>query len=212
MPSPTPNLTPLETKTMDYTKFRIALKDESIWPVTDNIFNFIISHGEKIKYKKNDVIIDYNSVEPDIYCILEGIVRGDIINEGGVERTIGFGLCGTIIYSSQCYTLLKPSIIQYTACCPCTILRIKKTTFDAFLSENHEFCKWFLGSLLLTVCFRDLRNEGMNGDALYKYKWLRENRPEILQVVPDKVIASYLNITEVHLSRIKNKILKDIPE
>lgn len=41
-----------------------------------------------------------------------------------------------------------------------------------------------------------------------RYLWLLANRPEIILRVPAKYIASYLDITEVTLSRIKNNIAK----
>ncbi len=47
-----------------------------------------------------------------------------------------------------------------------------------------------------------------NQTAEERYLWLLANRPEIILRVPAKYIASYLDITEVTLSRIKNNIAK----
>lgn len=194
---------------MEQQKFRNALQEESTYPATENIYNYIISAGKRITLKKNDVLIGYDEINADIYFILDGIIRGTIINGDGIERTVGFGLCGTMIYSAQCYSVGNPSIYQFQACCDTVVIRIKKPEFDRHIAEDHEFCKWVLGSFSLAICYKELRNEGLNGDALFKYKWLQEKRPEIINLVSDKIIASYLNITEVHLSRIKSKILKE---
>ena len=193
---------------MAHTNFKDALQEESTYPATENIYNFIINAGKRIVLKKNDVLIGYDEINSDVYFILDGIIRGTIINGDGIERTVGFGLCGTMIYSAQCYSIGQPSITCFSACCPTTLLRIRKSEFDKHIAEDHEFCRWILGMFSLTIHYKEMRNEGLNGDALFKYKWLNEKRPEIIRNVSDKIIASYLNITEVHLSRIKNKILK----
>ncbi len=192
---------------MRYAKFKEALQGESVYPATDAIYNWIVDTAEEVTVKKNKVLIDYGEVEDSVYFILEGIMRGTIVNKEGVERTLGFGEVGTLIYSSQCYTLGRPSLKRYVACCPSTVLRIPKLVLNRHIDEDHEFCRWFMGALSLAVCYRDLRHEGLNGDALYKYKYIKEHRPAIIQHVSNRVLASYLNITEVHLSRIKKQIL-----
>lgn len=194
---------------MLYAKFREALQDESIYPATDAIYDWIVDTAEVIQLKKNKVLIDYDEIEDSVFFILDGIMRGTIINRDGVERTLGFGEAGTLIYSSQCYTLGRPSLKRYISCTPATVLKIPKNVFNAHIDEDHEFCRWIMGALSLAVCYRDLRHEGLNGDALYKYKFIEEHRPAIIQHVSNKVLASYLNITEVHLSRIKKQMLKE---
>lgn len=193
---------------MEYPKFREALNGESIYPTSDRIKDYIIGKGEKVELRKNECLIEYQEINDNIYFLVEGIVRRSVINEKGIERTDGFGLCGTMIYSSQCYVLGKPSICRIAACCDTLLLKIPKAEINRHIDEDHEFCRWICGMFVLTVCYKEMRSDGFNGDAAFRYKWLKEDRPEILENVSDKIIASYLNITEVHLSRIKNKLLK----
>jgi DNA-directed RNA polymerase specialized sigma subunit len=42
-----------------------------------------------------------------------------------------------------------------------------------------------------------------------RYLNLLEQKPQLIQRVPQHYIASYLGISSVHLSRIKNKLLKE---
>lgn len=193
---------------MLYARFKKALQDESVYPATTAIYDFIVNTAEVVILRKNELLIGYDQMDDAIYFIFDGIIRGAIINQNGVERTIAFGECGTLFYSSQCYTLGKPSLISFTACCATTVLRISKDRFDSHLSENHEFCHWFMGALSLAICFKDFGNERLNGDALFKYQWMQEHRPSILKNVSSKILASYLNITEEYLSRIRKQLLK----
>ena len=196
---------------MQLNKFREALRDESIYPTTERIVDYIVNTGERIQLKKYECLIEYNETNDNIYFIIDGIIRRAVINGKGVERTDGFGLCGTMVYSPQCYVLGRPSTVRISTCCETTLLKISKTEFNRHIDEDIEFCKWMLGMFGLTVCYREMRSDGFNGDAAERYKWLKEDRPEIIENVPDKIIASYLNITEVHLSRIKAKLLKGEP-
>lgn len=182
--------------------FKQALAEESTYKATEPIVDYITS-AEVVKLRKNEELIGYNQVCADVFFVKSGCLQGQVINEDGRERTVGFGLCGSMIYSAHCYTGGKGSVYRFAACCPSEVFRLPKAEFERKLSADLEFCRWILGAMELRVFFTELRNENLNGDASFKYNWLRKNRPEILQLVPDKVIASYLNITEVHLSRIK---------
>lgn len=51
----------------------------------------------------------------------------------------------------------------------------------------------------------DLPASIKQGDALSRYNKMIADRPEIFKQVPLKIIASYLGITQQHLSRIRRK-------
>ncbi len=186
-----------------------ALQTESTYPATDHIVTILTSDATPLHMKKNQVLIDYDEVCKDMFLVKSGCIRGTIINHEGQERTVGFGMCGSLIYSAQCFIGGMPSIYRYLACCPTEMLRISKNDFDKKIDEDHEFCRWTMGALALQIYYTEMRNENLNGDASHKYRWLLKNRPELLKMVSDKIIASYLNITEVHLSRIKRDILQN---
>lgn len=194
---------------MEIEKFKRELRGESPYPVTDAICDFILTAGRRVELKKNDILIARGQVDTSVYYILDGVLRGSVVNSQGVERTVGFGLCGTMIYSAQCSILGEPSIYQFQACSPVSLVRIGNETFRRHIDEDHEFCRWVMGTFALTICYRERGNEGLNNDALAKYKWLMENRPEIIEMVTDKVLASYLQISDVHLSRIKSRLLRE---
>ena len=48
----------------------------------------------------------------------------------------------------------------------------------------------------------------MSLTAIERYKYFVETYPEIIQRVPQRMIASYLGITPEALSKVKNKFLK----
>lgn len=60
--------------------------------------------------------------------------------------------------------------------------------------------EWFLGQIYTIERKRTI----LTGDASERYDALVRRRPELIQSVPIKTIASYLGIAETSLSRLRN--------
>lgn len=188
-------------------KFRDALAEESDFPLSDTLYDYIMRNATEIPYGKGDGVVNIGCVNPDIYIIKTGVVRGYMLNDG-VETNMYFGMAGTLLASMQSFSLGQPTIIQIEACCDTVMLRIRKEDFERMMTESNEFCRWVAGVFTRRSCYDELKAKVMNGDARWRYEWLERCRPELFDNVPLKAIASYLKMTEVHVSRIRNKIAK----
>ena len=187
--------------------FKQVLAEESDYPLTETLYNYILENTDTLTFQKNEPIVEAGTVNPDIYIIRSGIVRGYLLNDGN-ETNLYFGMEGTFLSSMQSYAQEAPSIMTIEACCPTTVLRIRKPRFQQMLTENNEFCRWVVGVFTLRASYDELKSKIMNGDAKWRYEWLERCRPELFDNVPLKAIASYLKMTEVHVSRIRNQIIK----
>ena len=186
--------------------FREVLAEESDFPLTDSVYDLIVDAADEVSYGKREAIIVAGVVDPDVYIIKEGIVRGYILSQG-VENNIYFGLEGTLLASMQSFSQGAPSIICVEACCQTTVLRLRKADVERLMDESNEFCRWIAGVFTRRSCYDELKAKVMNGDARWRYEWLECCRPELFEHVPLKAIASYLKMTEVHVSRIRKQIL-----
>lgn len=188
-------------------KFRNALAEESDFPLTDHIFGLITDNADTLVFHKGEAVVDLGRYDPDIYIIRSGIVRGYML-EQGVETNVYFGMEGTLVASMQSFSTGTPSIIRIEACCHTEMLRIRKNRFDSLMSESNEFCRWVAGVFMRQSCYAELKAKVMNGDARWQYEWLEKCRPELFDNVPLKAIASYLKMTQVHVSRIRKRITR----
>jgi len=188
-------------------QFRSALANESDFPLDDNLYDYIVGNAVMQVFQKGDVIVDFDSTDATLYVIRTGIVRGFMSNEG-VEANIYFGMEGTLVASMQCFSYNKPSIMRIEACCYTEALRIAKPTFERMMDDNPRFCRWIAGVFTRRSCYEELKAKVMNGDAKWRYEWLERCRPELFDNVPLKAIASYLKMTEVHVSRIRKSLVK----
>lgn len=188
-------------------RFRHALGEESDFPLTDGLYDYIVAHASEMAFDKGCPIVDFDSNDPDLYIIVRGIVRGYMLDKG-VETNAYFGLDGTLVASMQSFSTGAPSIMRIEACCHTEALRLRKTDVDVMMSESIDFARWLAGVFTRRSCYAELKAKMMNGDARWRYEWLAKCRPELFDNVPLKAIASYLNMTEVHVSRIRKKIAK----
>lgn len=186
--------------------FREVLAEESDFPLTDSVYDLIVDAADEVSYGKREAIIVTGVVDPDVYIIKDGIVRGYILSQGD-ENNIYFGLEGTLLASMQSFSQGAPSIICVEACCQTTVLRLRKADVERLMDESSEFCRWIAGVFTRRSCYDELKAKVMNGDARWRYEWLERCRPELFEHVPLKAIASYLKMTEVHVSRIRKQIL-----
>lgn len=191
----------------DVAKFRKDLSEESDFELTDEIFDYILANSDVCNFTKGEDIIKIDAVNPDIYIIVSGIVRGYRLSDG-VETNFYFGMEGTLISSMQGFSNGTPAILSIEACCPTTCLHISKSDIDHMLSERNDFCRWFAGVFTRRSCFDELKSKVMNGNAKWRYEWLERCRPELFEHVSMKAIASYLRMSEVHASRIRKEIAR----
>ncbi len=194
---------------MDYQPldFRTELEKESDHPLNDKLFNIIEENSSLLRFAKGEAVVDFGDINRDIFIIKEGIVRGYMHCQDD-ETNIYFGMTGTLFCSMHGFSLSQPSIIRIEACCPTEVLRLRKENVDRLMLENNEFCRWMAGVFSRRSLFEEIKAKVMNGDANWRYSWLEKCRPELFENVPLKVIASYLKMTVVHISRIRRSILR----
>jgi len=158
--------------------------------------------------KKGEVLIGAGEVNPDIYIVKEGIVRGVDFN-GDRERTFCFGLPGTIFNSRFSFYRQLPSYYQIEACCPSVVLQIPRDEYIALTDRNHAFAVWALHYAWYEQFLEEDRESTVhNGKAEERYLYMLKTRPQIVSGVSQQILASYLGISPEYLCRIKARILQ----
>lgn len=229
----------MTTKADDRNKLKQLLALESKERMKDELFDRLLDGGEDIHLLTYEPMIDAGDFNPNIYIVKEGLIRGTYLDRNN-EITVGFALPGTLIISFHSYFDGAPSYYRYEACCPSTVVRIPKAHFDKLTKESHEFALWVMSAHQNQLFYNEVRNKVLCGDAkerllqlkrrlsstltsdiatpssdshnLQMKQQLDSRYKTIYSIVPSKIIASYLGITEQHLSRIKKELLKENAE
>lgn len=135
---------------------------------------------------------------------LDGLIRSYVITTKGDERTIDFCRSGDIL-STLDGGSQSDSWIQ--AIKETTLLTIEADKIEKLVSESNKLQIIILKMLESCISLKSKREvELLSLDGQEKYiKFLNDNM-DIINDIPQLYIASYLGISPVSLSRIKNNL------
>ncbi len=151
------------------------------------------------------VLLKEGEVSKNIFFIKKGCLR-EWFNKDGKDITFQFFFEGQAVASIDSFMNQKPSLFTIESIEPSTILSINKVDFDKLLNKYPEFNIGFQD-----LIFERFRNYGqlflsrIKDTPQERYEDLIKNYPEIIKRIPQHYIASFLGITPISLSRIRNR-------
>ena len=183
----------------------------------------LVDGAREISLSTYDPLIDSGQFDSNIYIIKSGLLRGTYLDNGR-ERTVAFGLPATIMMNFHSLYANEPSFYRFEACCPSEVLRISKAYFEECVARSHEFSLWIISALQNQLYYQEVRKRLLCGDAKTRLRQLADRLADsipadgtdkavytrwkdIFRLVPSKIIATYIGITEQHLSKIKRELL-----
>jgi CRP-like cAMP-binding protein len=155
-------------------------------------------------FKRQENISLPNYVPNEIYFINKGLIRVLITDKEGTEHTIHFALENQFIADYSNFIQLQPSIYSLQAIEVTEVIVLPRLAIEwgyANLTEGQK-----LGRLIAEFYFiyQDDRIKNLYvRTPKQRYDSITEVFPNIHNRVPQHMIASYLGITPIHLSRIK---------
>jgi CRP/FNR family transcriptional regulator, anaerobic regulatory protein len=161
--------------------------------------------GEVVDYKKNEVIKPCNHIERYGYFLIEGSCGLFVWKENNFV-CLDLFLENSFFADDISLSTGKPSAIEIKALEKSTVFRISKTNIGQLKQTP-------MGSMLFMIGSENDFNgkqkqhlEFLTKTAEERYLDLQKNRPELLQRIHQKHIASYLGITTQSLSRIRKNM------
>jgi len=177
--------------------------------VSKQTFETLKSLSSYKKIEQGTMLVKQGSKSDNLYFLSSGIVRAYLVLESGKEITknlfTNFSFVGP--YSS----ILKRenSLLNHEALTDAIVYEIDFKTFIEHTKTNIELSNLYnriLEHIFILYEKKYLNHISLN--ATERYQILKNQIPDIDDVIPQYQIASYLNITAVQLSRIR----KDLPD
>lgn len=160
------------------------------------------------RLRRGEILIHPGEVAPDVFIVKEGVMRGVDFN-GSQERTFCFGLPGTIFNSRFSFYRGLPSYYQIEACCPSVVLQIPHDDYVALTDSSHRFAVWALHYAWWEQYLEEDRESTVhNGSAEERYIHMMQTRPQIIESVSQRVLASYLGVSPEYFCRMKARLLR----
>lgn len=188
--------------------FKKRLAEEAEFKLSEETMNLFCSCMEEVHIKKYDYMIKSGDIDNNIYIVKDGIIRRTH-EVGDKIMTNSFAIKGSVLMSWHCYYYNQPSYSQFQACCDSVLMKVTKAKFDELIATSHEFAQWALSLAHGTLYYQEFKSRAIKGTVKERYTSLIKGRPEIIQKVPLGFIASYLGITQSHLSRMRNELAKE---
>ena len=127
-------------------------------------------------------------------------------NNDGKDITFQFFFEGQAVSSIDSFIESNPSLFSIESIEPTTLISISKEGFRQLFCYYPELKDGFQ-----EILFQRFRNYAqlflsqIKDTPSKRYEELMKTRPEIIRRVPQHYIASYLGITPISLSRIRNR-------
>ncbi len=182
------------------------LDAECDYRMQDETMEKFIGLMTEMELKQNEPLIPYGKIDNNIYVIKKGIVRAAYF-DGFKEVTFAFGLPGSLAISYYSFCKGNQSFSKFEACCDSVVMKISKSSFYDLIRQSHDFAQWMMSMSLEQLLFHERKREVVNGDAKERFEALMKNRPEIVENVSSKIIASYIGITPEYFCRMKRRYM-----
>ncbi|PWL28221.1 MAG: Crp/Fnr family transcriptional regulator [Fluviicola sp. XM-24bin1] len=162
---------------------------------------------EEVEHPKGSFLTEAGKIERYFYVVIEGVQAVYILTPNGDKKVIGFSFDGSFsgIYDS----FLKESGSHYflEALTDSRLLRMNKAQYDSLFDRYPEFNEWgrvIHQELLIGRVQREV--ELITMDAKERFDVFMNRCPKKLMTVPQKYLASYLNMTPETFSRMRKQI------
>lgn len=158
--------------------------------------------------RKKQFLMREGESSNECYFVSNGLLRNLIIDQFGCEITTYFVPKNNFVMDYTSFLLETPSLFSIQAIQDSTIVILNRNAINTIHEKVHNGNK--LGRLLAEsqfIRFIENHNSLYRHTLAEKYRVLNIQIPGIHSLVPQQMIASYLGITRVHLSRLKRNFL-----
>ncbi len=155
-------------------------------------------------FQKNELLSQPPQVPNEIFFINQGIIRVMVADKDGNENTIHFAVEDQFIADYSNFILRQPSMYSLQALERTDVVVLPRAAIEWGYLHMKEGQK--MGRLIAEFYFIYQDNRIKNNycrSPKERYDSITEIFPNIHNRAPQHMIASYLGITSVHLSRLK---------
>lgn len=150
-------------------------------------------------------LLQEGHISRTMFFIEKGCLR-TWVNNDGKEITTQFFFEGDSVSSIESFRTNRPSLYSIESLEPCILQTISQKDFQDFIEHSPELRKELEEHLFKRLFhFQRIFYSYLKNSPQERYQELVKEYPHIVQRVPQHYIASYLGITSVSLSRIRNR-------
>ena len=172
--------------------------------VSEEALVYLSQHFHLRSYKTREFLVEGGSVAKYFYLVVEGVQALYMITDKGEKAIAGFSYQGDQSGVFDSFITQQPSKLFLEALTPSTLLAISKKDFDVLFDHFPEFYQWearFLEQILFGRLSRE--TEMLTYSAKERFDAFMKRCPPALLEIPQKYLASYLNMKPETFSRLR---------
>ncbi|TAE49478.1 MAG: Crp/Fnr family transcriptional regulator [Cytophagales bacterium] len=176
--------------------------------ITKEELKSILPKYKQVTFIKNDYLLKEGQVEKKYWFIESGFVRSYIIDTEGNDITFNLYASGDVVIDYPSIFFFAPTRENIQALTDCVCWEITFEDFQEMFNSISSFREQ-QRSLLVGSYFA-LKQHSISliaDEAKVRYLRFLKEKPQIIQNVSLKHIATFLGITDTSLSRIRKEIL-----
>lgn len=176
--------------------------------ISEAAYVFLEENFTILEYPQRSFLVEGGEVAKYFYFALSGVQAGYLINSKGEKVIFGFSYKGSPSGIYDSFVSQTPSNYFMEALTPSKLIAINKEKYDELFKLFPEFYRWrahFMETILFGRGSREV--EMLTLSAKERFDAFISRCPAELLQIPQKYLASYLNMTPETFSRLR--ALKD---
>lgn len=177
--------------------------------VDDATWTRYTNHFRRTEVPAKTILLREGDISGRLFLIEKGCVRAWFDNDGN-DVTFQFFFENQTVASMESFRKKIPSVVTIETLEPSVLWVIEKKDMEKIIHEISEIPdvreKFIQAIFERTFDYMKQYLSFIKDTPQQRYLNLIKDKPLIVKRVPQRYIASYLGISPVHLSRIRNKI------
>ena len=172
---------------------------------TEAEWAMILPLWHEYAFSRGSVICGVGQVEERFYIVQHGVQRLSFPHDGN-DVSVGFAYDGSWCGEYASFVSRKPARFQVMAVTDSVLVGIAYQDLQRLYTELkviERFGRLILEELILGRAVREVEQLSLSAEE--RYDRLVQRSPQLLQLVPQKDIASYLRMTPETFSRLRRK-------
>jgi CRP-like cAMP-binding protein len=166
----------------------------------------IVSCFKPKTVKKNTILLSEGEICKELYFVHSGCIRTYYITKQGHEKTRFVAFDDSIATSISSFISRQPSFEFVDTLENSALYAISHKDFYQLVSDLPEWGKFYRMLLEMAYLYQNKKIENLvTLSAKQRYDKLMAENPIYIQQLSNKILASYLDITQETLSRLKSK-------
>ncbi len=169
-----------------------------------NTHSWFFEQWEEVDFSRGSIITDQGSFERYFYVVVSGVQAISVISKSGDKVVIGFSFDGSFTGVYDAFLNNSRSLYFLESVTSSRLLRLSKANYDKLFDKYPEFNYWGRithQNLLIGRVKREVELITMTSKE--RYDIFMDRCPAPLLTIPQKYLASYLNMRPETFSRLR---------